>query len=97
MDSVRVTKWPASVNNLVPKSLDLNIYPNPNNGVFSVAVPDIATTVSVYDITGKMLFTKGAEGATNIHVDLAEKVAPGLYIVHLSNQWGTTVGKVFIR
>jgi len=92
MDSIRIDAIHASVTN-VTHTIDAVIYPNPNKGVFSIDLPNIATTVEIFNEAGQTVFNKEARGTTQI--DLRDKPS-GLYWVHLRNENGTAVSSVVV-
>jgi Secretion system C-terminal sorting domain len=64
------------------------IYPNPNNGVFSVSVKgEPITALNVLDVTGKSIFNKDAS-SINESIDIS-KYPAGVYILQV-NQAGKT-------
>lgn len=68
------------------KKLQFSIYPNPNNGVFSINNPSPKAEMSVYDNSGKLiqhiLLTEGIK-------QLSFKNLPkGIYIVQIKNENG---------
>ncbi len=75
----------------------MNIYPNPNNGSFSVNVHSDAeqeTNMNVTDLTGKLLFSRMIKTnmASTINVDLPD----GIYIVSVSLREGQISKKVIV-
>ncbi|MGL5891387.1 MAG: HYR domain-containing protein, partial [Bacteroidia bacterium] len=72
----------------------VEVFPNPNNGDFAVnitpAVPNADVTVQIFDITGKLIYTKTYVDATYIHEDislqqLTGSAAPGMYLMKVVN------------
>jgi hypothetical protein len=62
----------------------VNIYPNPSNGSFNVEIPAVLdnSVLSVYDITGKEVFTKNvSSGLLNLNTNSAS----GKYFVKIQN------------
>ncbi len=62
------------------ESTDITLYPNPNRGVFSVSIPSLylPTTLRVYDIYGRCVFTQ----AVHTHLNTVQiAVSPGTYVV----------------
>lgn len=97
MDSVRITKYfsyPLSVTN-AGKSMSISLYPNPNNGVFDIALPaDITTKVEVLNMRGQLIYINDAKGKATI--DIHDRPA-GLYLVRMSNAQGVAEQKVLVR
>jgi cyclophilin family peptidyl-prolyl cis-trans isomerase len=88
-DSIRITKFPTTVNNIHPE--DFHIYPNPSNGIFTIDLPNASTKVEILNVTGQSVFN--TEGKRSVKVDISKQPI-GLYIVRLSNQQGTTESRI---
>jgi hypothetical protein len=74
--------------NTVKDNNSFAIYPNPNNGVFSVSVKgEPISSLNVLDVTGKSIFTKDAS-SINESIDIS-KYPAGVYILQV-NQAGKT-------
>lgn len=88
---------PTEIANL--NDVELNqvlVYPNPNNGHFTVnAVNAELTRVHVLDVSGRVVFDSDAF-SNQIHVDLSRET-PGIYLVHIVRNGITTVEKVIIK
>ena len=77
---------------------NLVVYPNPNSGTFVVVLsqPENEITVSVIDITGRILSTEhSAVTAISILVSLHD-FAMGSYMIKVETQRGTYWGKITI-
>lgn len=81
---------PAGVPNLAPFVDALTMYPNPNNGTFSLSgaaqADDNKATIEVMDITGKVLYKDNvAIVNSTIHKDVElGKIPAGIYMVRVS-------------
>ncbi|MDX5349021.1 MAG: phospholipase D-like domain-containing protein, partial [Hymenobacteraceae bacterium] len=75
------------------------VYPNPNSGSFNVTVTDPAlevVSVTLYDVTGKAVYTKSYKvGATEVSVDAAN-LPRGMYNLQINNGKETQYSKVLI-
>ena len=86
---------------LVDQGIRFSVYPNPNNGTFTVSYnlknPG-PTTVRVYSITGALVFSDNfypaAENGTRVF-DL-KNMSSGLYIIELVNSEGTMKRKFYL-
>lgn len=58
----------------------LVVYPNPNNGQFTITTAEGVKDVLVYDMNGRLVFSQMQTADTNIAVDLSGE-AKGLYMV----------------
>ncbi len=96
MDSVRITKYfsyPLSVTK-AGSAMNVKLYPNPNNGVFDINLPDMTTKVEVLNMRGQLIYT--AEGKGRLNIDIHDRPA-GLYLVRMSNAQGVAEQKVLVR
>ena len=93
IDSIRITKFPTIVTKITD-DIVVRIYPNPSRGSFSIELPDVATKVQVMNSAGEVVYKKKGKGT--IHVDLQDQPT-GMYIVHLSNSYGTSDSKIIIQ
>jgi hypothetical protein len=62
-----------------------SIYPNPSSGVFSIttsAVMSYKSDISVYDLTGKLVYTGKLMSAEKNEIDLSDQ-QPGMYILQI--------------
>lgn len=71
-------------------SFDVNVYPNPNNGSFTIELNlnnEEPATVKVVDASGKVVFKKNVKGKENhsLKVDL-KKPSAGVYVVVIEQQ-----------
>lgn len=66
----------------------LKLYPNPLSGqILNISTPGISgeKNFSIFDVTGKMVFSQKLERAENQSIDLNGKVSKGLYLIKISN------------
>lgn len=73
----------------------VSVYPNPSEGIVNVSVVNNeGISITVYDMMGKEILTKIAEGTTSI--DLSGN-GTGMYLVKVSNNNGSIVERVTIK
>jgi cyclophilin family peptidyl-prolyl cis-trans isomerase len=95
MDSIRITKFAASVPD-VPKENGIKIAPNPNNGRFTIDLPsNTETKVEIVNLNGQVIYRKTAKG--NLKVDLGTRSAGGMYIIRLTNEHGSFESKLLVQ
>jgi hypothetical protein len=72
----------------------VDVMPNPNNGSFALditpAIPNTEVTVMIFDLSGKLIFSKVYADATYIHEDinlteLTGGVSAGMYMIKVIN------------
>lgn len=99
LDNINLFAGPLGVANAQLESY-FNIYPNPNNGVFNVAInlpTSTAITIKTINVLGKVILTQTlSTSATSIYtVDLSNQ-AKGIYFVEIATPSQKTVKKVNI-
>lgn len=80
----------------------LRVYPNPNNGQFSVVINSQASgtyQISVVDLVGKVLYQEEmvCKPGENIRKLNLEQLDNGLYLIHLTNDGRSVTRKLFIE
>jgi hypothetical protein len=74
----------------------VNIYPNPNNGLFTIDLTS-DSELKVYDAIGKLIHSKRLKVGANV-LDLKNKVETGIYIIEISNAKGNkSIHNIVIR
>lgn len=73
------------------------VYPNPGNGMFTVALDGGATnnTIEIYSMTGKKVYSRQFN-SDKIEIDLSEE-GRGIYFYRLDNGKGQRTGKIIIQ
>ena len=101
IDSINVTT--SGIKSFDSNSSDVNIYPNPNNGVFTVSLNVLAnektTDIILTDITGRVIYkdqldTQASTASSKINTSGLEK---GTYFMQISNSQSNTVKKVIVQ
>ncbi len=72
------------------KTTTLIVYPNPNNGIFTISVDNNLgdlTQVIIYNLTGEKVYASNVNTGMN-SISLSEKLASGLYMIHAINKNG---------
>ncbi len=91
-DSIIVTFLPASDPScpagISEQSLNLNLYPNPTTGAIRVEMTGDNTnaTISVVDITGRMVYSEKVNVSTNFKKDIQLNVENGQYIISVVDE-----------
>ncbi|WP_130734750.1 T9SS type A sorting domain-containing protein [Flavobacterium sp. J27] len=74
----------------------LTVYPNPSNGLFIISNKNakIINEITVYDITGKNIFTrKNLESSSEIKVDLSN-ASNGIYFMKIDSDSGSVTKRI---
>jgi uncharacterized repeat protein (TIGR03803 family) len=99
--SINTTGNPTDVTTINNPVGTLNIYPNPNNGVFKLVITDYVlgtmNTIEIYNMLGEKIYTTSLTAA-NTQIDLSN-YAGGMYIYRLLHTTGDLVstGKIIIQ
>ncbi len=74
---------------------ELNIYPNPSTGLFTLTVPQglNVNTVEITDLNGRVVMTVPVNGAVQYDINLTDLEA-GIYLLNAVTAQGTLVSKV---
>lgn len=75
------------------EELTINVYPNPVKDILSIESVNNLKGISIYDITGHVVYENRAVNTTNTTVNFSE-LAGGIYLVHLLTEKGTKIVKV---
>lgn len=77
-------------------NVDFNIYPNPNNGIFTIVGDNSSAVVNVYNITGENVYQENISSLSNNEINISN-LNKGVYFVKLSNANNTITKKVVIK
>lgn len=85
----------------VSESIDLNVYPNPNQGSFTVSVSStdrINGTLSIVDQLGRTISTQNIDvtGSKQIPLSLGN-IAPGAYLLEINNAGSRSVKQFIVK
>lgn len=63
----------------------VNIFPNPNNGEFSIHVPDLKSSalISIYNLEGQLVYYEKILSTENVRI--SAKLNPGIYLLKVSS------------
>ncbi len=77
---------------------DINIIPNPATDFMNILLPIIEGTqaLKIFDITGKLVYTKEYSNASNIEINVSE-FKKGIYFLKIDNQTNSYCKKVVIN
>jgi len=75
--------------------LGLSIYPNPNNGIFTLNVKAKNVLVEIMNTQGQVVLTKNNVN-TNQQIDLSNN-AKGIYFVTVTSNEAVTTQKVIVQ
>ena len=83
---VEDTSWHVGVDDILESDFEPEVYPNPNNGRFSIDLPELSgnnAEILLYDISGKLVGTRRLyEGLNSVEVEAADGLY--LYVVTLN-------------
>ncbi len=99
IDSINVTA--SGIKNYENNSADINIYPNPNNGVFIVSVNVLAdkknTNITLTDITGRIVYKEQLDTSSGSLLINTRSLEKGTYFIQISNSQSSTIKKVIVQ
>jgi minor extracellular serine protease Vpr len=94
--------YPAHLNTLKNKAFKAELYPNPNQGKFTINISEgkaLKMTLSIYDYTGKQVHQatwNKATGADSKNIDV-NALSRGLYFVQLQSGTDLWVDKIVVE
>ena len=77
------------------QSNSLSVYPNPNNGSFSIQLPEANVqdaNLEVYDMMGNLVLSQRVVNQNKVELEL-ESAAEGMYLVRLASDQGIWTGR----
>jgi PKD repeat protein len=84
------------INTLANKDINwisgVSVYPNPNNGSFSIITTGEEINFIIFDLNGKALFTEHLIGKTNYHLKY-DQLAAGSYLIRFVKSNGQSITK----
>ena len=74
--------------NKVPdrEQVSINIFPNPNDGIFTISCPSSYSSVTVTDIHGKIVYSQQVQDSRVPRTILVPEVSNGVYFLHLAGE-----------
>jgi hypothetical protein len=84
---------PISIQNF--ENSNISIFPNPNNGVFTIKNLDEISIIKIYDISGRYFYTK--ENTSNTEIIDLNFIEKGVYILQIENSNSTYYHKIIIQ
>lgn len=81
---------------LATPALNIDVYPNPSNGLFNVNIYDADANVKIFNSLGQMILEKN-HVTGNVSLDLGCR-NPGLYIMRITDENGNSlIRKIIVR
>ena len=74
---------------------NIEIYPNPSNGIFNVRLDDLNSVVTVYNTMGQIVYQM-SDMTNDIEIDLGD-ITPALYFINIKNSEVDITEKIVIR
>ena len=95
LDNINISEQNIFNNIINNEKTSFFIYPNPNNGVFSIKTNTENAKIKIYDLMGKLLHT---QKLNNNHENInLSNITKGLYIVELYTNHLKEVKKIIIK
>jgi hypothetical protein len=102
--NVTANKFPeqgldVGIDKITAHALNFRIYPNPNNGIFNIVLPEQSITkklqVVAYTLLGEQVYDQNFTGSKNISIDL-HHLAGGVYFIGLSDEKNSIISRIII-
>lgn len=80
------------------KSLKTKIYPNPNNGNFTIKLENSSfNNIEIYNSIGMIVYSEVVNGQSQISINLPSSLKDGMYVVKLIRRDSTTTQKLILK
>ena len=76
-------------------SNNINIYPNPSNGLFNIKLENTNSTINIYNINGQLIVTQETNNS-NTTIDLSSQ-AKGVYFIKITSEGNIFNDKIIIK
>jgi hypothetical protein len=79
-------------------NVDMSVYPNPSNGLFTVSVTGLSNNVNmtVQNVQGQVVYSKDYANSFTEDIDLSG-LAKGVYFIKLTSETTSQVKKIVIQ
>ncbi len=77
-----------------------NVYPNPTTGQFTVEIANSNSsdlTIKLYNLQGKVVYTKALQGVANHKEAIDENLVKGLYFLSIESNKGIKTQKIIVK
>jgi len=97
-DSTHYFMQPAvGVNDLIVSEGNINVYPNPGTGKFTINSSDAINSVEVYNLLGKQVYSEQLSNQlSTAEIDISD-FAKGIYFVKISDGKNTSTRKILVQ
>ena len=80
------------------EQLKVNLYPNPNNGIFNLELPvEEYNSLKIFTITGVLIYSKELNGESVVKIDISSIAKAGIYMVALQSGSKISTKKIIIK
>ena len=95
VDNIKLPPVSTIVNIETVEGKDIEIYPNPNHGIFNVKLDDLNSTVTIYNTMGQIVYQM-SDMTNDIEIDLGD-ITPSLYFINIKNSEIDIIEKIMVR
>lgn len=74
---------------------NIEIYPNPNNGVFNISLGDLNSYVTIYNAMGQIVYQM-SDMTNDVEINLGD-ISPSLYFINIKNSEIDYTEKIVVR
>jgi hypothetical protein len=96
LDNFNISEGSLSINEITPEN-SIQIYPNPNDGNFTLLSTEMMKKVSLIDIAGRIIFTQNINGK-EFNSSITNELSNGIYHLMIEKENGSIeIEKLIIR
>jgi PKD repeat protein len=91
IDNINIPGAPLGNTNVASTTQSVSLYPNPNNGQFTVAITNIKNpSIKIYNVLGQEVYSQASIERSSVNIDLSAQ-AKGIYIYRVFSENGSSV------
>jgi uncharacterized repeat protein (TIGR01451 family) len=95
IDNIKLPPVSVIVNVESIEEKNIEVYPNPNNGVFNISLGDLNSNVTIYNAMGQIVYQM-SDLTNEIEINLGD-ISPSLYFINIKNTEIDYTEKIVVR
>jgi hypothetical protein len=95
IDNIKLPPVSVIVNVESIEEKNIEVYPNPNNGVFNISLGDLNSDVTIYNAMGQIVYQM-SDLTNEIEINLGD-ISPSLYFINIKNTEIDYTEKIVVR
>jgi len=81
----------------ITNNQNYKLYPNPNDGIFAISSNNVLSSIEIYNLTGKLLYSNNnLKRQTSVDIDLSD-LQKGIYFARIQDSKQVVTEKIIIQ